>query len=492
MSLLDLLVILLSAACTAAIATVFLAQQAQADRTSDTLPQDPLALLFEDGILHHGTLTALNTFALFPGTHVWDDLRDSLLQRFPDFPPTAGTGQSGRMSIQADTPGDGGEININWRDGMCWVEICEKSLEQRAMPATTQSALDHAALTSPHPAWEVDQDGSTIWSNAAYDRFVQSHQVSHATRDIPDQNTPCRKAIMAHDGGNDWYEITSHSRGKSTLFHATCITLLVHAEEAQRRFVQTLAKTFAHLSIGLAIFDREGQLAIFNPAMVDLTGLQASYLATRPGMLSFFDALRENRQMPEPKNYRTWRQDIAELIAAASGGQYRETWTLEDGRTYSVQGRPHPDGATAFLIEDISAEVTLARSYRAEVEQFETLLDSVDDALVVFSMSGVLTLCNAAYRDLWAQNPDAAFADVTFADAVKLWAGKSSATGGWQTVGNFSAVRCGRTPTTLDLQMADGRNITCNIEILGTGATLIRFAGQKAAMNAKGIKRTAT
>ena len=130
-------------------------------------------------------------------------------------------------------------------------------------------------------------------------------------------------------------------------------------------------------------------------------------------MLSFFDQLRENRRMPEPKNYLNWRQEIADVIAAATDGRYQETWSLETGQTYSVKGRPHPDGATAFLIEDISAEVTLTRNFRAELELGQSLLDTLDDGLAVFSASGILTFSNAAYRNLWQQKPEAAFADVT-------------------------------------------------------------------------------
>ena len=127
-----------------------------------------------------------------------------------------------------------------------------------------------------------------------------------------------------------------------TVFHATCINAVVAAEQAQRNFVQTLAKTFAHLSIGLAIFDRNGQLALFNPALVDLTGLPAHFLSARPTMLSFFDQLRENRRMPEPKNYLNWRQEIADVIAAATDGRYQETWSLETGQTYSVKAARIP------------------------------------------------------------------------------------------------------------------------------------------------------
>ncbi len=172
---------------------------------------------------------------------------------------------------------------------------------------------------------------------------------------------------------------------------------LVKTEDAQRDFVQTLAKTFAQLSTSLAIFNRDRQLALFNPALVDLTGLSVSFLSPRPTIDSFFDALRENRRMPEPKNYKTWRHRMADLISAAETGQFEETWSLETGQTYRVTGRPHPDGAIAFLLEDISTEVLLTRNFRAELEMGQSLVDTFDDALAVFSHAGVLTFSNKAY-----------------------------------------------------------------------------------------------
>ena len=46
------------------------------------------------------------------------------------------------------------------------------------------------------------------------------------------------------------------------------VTEIVRAQQAQKNFVQTLTKTFATLSIGLAIFDRNA-INAFNPALID-------------------------------------------------------------------------------------------------------------------------------------------------------------------------------------------------------------------------------
>jgi PAS domain-containing protein len=98
------------------------------------------------------------------------------------------------------------------------------------------------------------------------------------------------------------------------------------------------------------------------------------------------------------------------------------------GPTYRVSGRPHPDGAVAFLVEDISAEVSLTRRFRSELELGQSLLDAVEDAIVVFSSAGVLTMSNTAYRDLWGIDPDSSFVDMTVLDSIRHWQSNCEAT----------------------------------------------------------------
>ena len=275
-------------------------------------------------------------------------------------------------------------------------------------------------------------------------------------------------ARASEKGPEEWYDVSAVAVGDITIFQAVDVNAIVKSEVAQRNFVQTLAKTFAQLSIGLAIFDRNGQLALFNPALIDLTDLPADFLSGRPTLMSFFDRIRENRRMPEPKNYQTWRQQITEVIAAATDGRYQETWTLESGR-------PHPDGAIAFLIEDITAEISLTRNFRAELELGQSLMDSFDEALAVFSSSGVLTFCNLAYREMWGTDPNSSFADVTIQDCVVLWSEQCDASPDWSKIVDFVLDFGERKSWNAVARKLDGGAMRCTISRIATGATIVRF-----------------
>jgi PAS domain-containing protein len=261
------------------------------------------------------------------------------------------------------------------------------------------------------------------------------------------------------------------------LHYAQSIDAVIHAEIAQRNFLQTLTRIFAHLPIALAVFDRDRRLVLFNPALVDLTGLAADFLSARPNLLSFFDMLREKRMMPEPKDYGGWRDKLRDVIAAASSDHYIETWNLASGLTYRVTGRPHPDGGIAFLFEDITAEISLTRRFRQEIEVTQAVLDSLDDAVAVFSQLGVLGFCNAAYREMWGGDPDGSLADTDIADASRLWQAECDPSPIWPDLRDFVLTQRDRAGWDAELTRQNGQTLTLRIEPLVGGSTMVRFSG---------------
>ena len=398
-----------------------------ADRADDT----EIALLVESGHILDATPAAADMLALesLRGAS-WQGVRDALLPRFPAVPESL---PAGSACYPAAT---GGHATLHVEPaGSCMrVTLCADPLDfgqqqRMALGHTGQERLGAVMRAVPHPIWQSDAAGQTVWGNAAFEA-LRRRNGGDAAPNAPfplaasatgSQSHKERVSLPAEDGETHWYEVTTEPLRAGALHVATCIDGLVAAENAQRNFVQTLTKTFAHLPIGLAVFDRDRQLVLFNPALVDLTRLPVDFLSARPNLMSFFDHMRENRIMPEPKDYASWRVQLAELISAARDDRYCETWNLSSGLTYKITGRPHPDGAIAFLIEDISGEISLTRRFRSELQISQSILDSLEDAVSVFNQLGVLTFSNAAFRTLWQCDPDSAFAEMTIVDATQLW-----------------------------------------------------------------------
>jgi len=287
-----------------------------------------------------------------------------------------------------------------------------------ACPATRHALLARlsaedrrgAALGQmPMPVWLRDDDGEVTWENAAAAALPPGDraQLLPATGPGPvTLGSPPRR-----------FDLAARADAGGTLVFATDVTPILRAEEARRDFVRTLGRSFADLPTGLAVFDSARRLAMFNPALTDLTGLDPVFLSGRPEIFAFFDMLRDRQVMPEPRDYASWRGQIDAMIDAARDGQYREVWSLVTGRTYRVTGRPHPDGAVAFLIEDISDEVSAARHQRAERDVLLAALDRVDEAVAVLSGEAGLVFCNRRFATLARLDPGARAAGLS-RDAV--------------------------------------------------------------------------
>lgn len=466
-----------------------------AELTSETRP-DGISFLFDREDLHHASETAQQLYQLVPGQDDWQSWRERMLNRFPELPELPLSNQPGPVTVSARHAEDTATLKLTHRGQFTQIHMDDDRMINAAQSQKLRALhreladLRRASDTTPHAVWQLDSLGKVTWYNAAYeDLYNRLHNsaplatkpVFEVSETLNEKTGRQRVSTQSKtDGRTDWYDVNAVTVGDITIFHAVDVNAVVKSEVAQRNFVQTLAKTFAQLSIGLAIFDRNGQLALFNPALIDLTNLPADFLSGRPTLLSFFDRMRENRRMPEPKNYHSWRQEISEVIAAATDGRYQETWTLETGQTYRVRGRPHPDGAIAFLIEDISAEVSLTRNFRAELELGQSLMDTFDEALVVFSSTGVLTFCNAAYRELWGLDPDNSFADVTISDSVHEWKRLCKPGARWAALTDFVRSYGERSTWDMPATLDDGTVLACSVSRIASGATVIRFVQRHA------------
>ncbi|MDX8353222.1 PAS-domain containing protein [Cognatiyoonia sp. IB215182] len=346
---------------------------------------------------------------------------------------------------------------------------------------------------TPQLIWQEDRDGRLIWANSTYlsfaDRLADHEDSAQKARwpntsIFPDLHQCLGNAGSSRrrlsvptekSGPEHWFDVDSIPRADGFLHFATDANAAVRADQERRNFVQTLGKTFAHLNIGLAIFNKRRELAMFNPALLDLTGLSASFLSGRPSVDTVLDRLRETRVLPEPKNYKSWREQFSAVEAGAKDGTYCEVWNLPDGQAYRVTGRPHPDGAFAFLIEDITAEVSLTRRFRSDIETGQAVLDTLPDAIAVFSSAGTLVMSNAAYAQLWDRDPSFGFDQRDLQMEMQTWRNRTTPTRMWSELQAFTHMTSERKPWTDSAILDDGRNITCHANPISGGMTMIRF-----------------
>ncbi|MDX1780749.1 MAG: PAS-domain containing protein [Thalassovita sp.] len=425
----------------------------------------------------------------------WQKLARKLAPRFPDFPAAPPSELNGKpITLDSIDLGPRSQAQIENIEGLIRVSLIEHlgdkaptaaDLHQHRVWARRVDTLRSAVHGAPYPIWQTDGNGGICWSNSAYDLLARACidpalKINPVLFDLPDRKPPVpsrnRVSVTLKTGSEQlWYDVTSVQSGRFTMHYATDVNAVVKAQDAQKNFVQTLTKTFAQLSIGLAIFNRKRELALFNPALIDLTRLSAEFLGNRPSLHSFFDHLRDNRTMPEPKDYSSWRDRLDDLVNAAADGRYTETWNLPDGLTYRVSGRPHPDGAVAFLFEDVSAEVSLTRRFRTDLELNQSALDHLSLAVAVFSSGGRLSFCNHMYRDIWKTDPDSGFIDVTIQDSLRLWQQASLPSPRWQEIARFVTSGTPGSDKGGTVQLRDGTRLNTRVARIRNGASMVIF-----------------
>lgn len=384
---------------------------------------------------------AADPAAALPGPAAsWMRLQRHLAARFPGLAERLADpgGESWQIAAQdgsglvLDGTVCGGTLRLVLRDGAAAgaddadAEVRIDQLSWRALNDELD-ALRRASDLAPVPSWRETPDGRIVWANGAYLRLLaECGQSDPLGWPFPalfsaDRTGGRQGLTIGASGRQRWFDLAVVEDGGARLVFALPADEAQKAERARRDFVQTLSRTFATLPVGLAVFDRARRLQLFNPALADLTGLEPEFLASRPGLEGVLNRMRDKHVMPEPRDYRAWTRRLLDVEAVVTGAGFEEIWALPDGRSFRVSAAPHPDGALAILIEDVTSDIRLKRSYRAEVDTGRAALDLVEDAVAVFGPGGDLVLTNAAFDRTWQLEGADSLAGVSLAEAVANW-----------------------------------------------------------------------
>lgn len=336
---------------------------------------------------------------------------------------------------------------------------------------------------APLPIWSEAEDGRVIWANSAYLHLITRLQPdkpltwpmpSLFAPTTPGEVTRVSLTTRGAQQSTEWFDVHRAMTRQGLFSFAIAANAAQQAESSKRHFVQTLTKTFSTLPIGLAVFDSSRRMQIFNPALTDLTGLEPEFLLSRPRIEGFLNRLRERHVMPEPRDYGLWMKALLSIDTGRH--DFEETWALPGGRTLRFRASPHPDGALAFMIEDISSEVTLSAQQRSVVETGQAVLDTLDDAVAVFSPGGKLLVTNEAFTELWALEDEGGLESVTLADALSTWADEGGDRRLWRQIADLATAR-GQKSGIVEgiLPLSSGERFSVIAQVTHVGSLVIRF-----------------
>ena len=519
-----LLMVIFLSVLAASAAMFFLAQtsvlsRADAGLGDDNVLSDGCVFVFSNEQLVFASETAQDVIGtLKPGDSSWSQVSKYLTSLKPEISPSLkdlieeGTGfytdfetEDGRF-LECEGQARGGFLRLTLR------EFSENKLAHRAIAGRsaqsreTTEQLDEVLSKAPLIAWRRDKEGKVLWGNeplhilsGGSEGFGENQALAlPAAFKIPDDGTAIpveRRVAVTHQVGTEkieeWYLLSEHeASNQEVIGFAIDAKEIVKVEMALGRFVATLTESFAHLQTGLAIFDQERRLTIFNPAIADLLQLDPGWLALGPGFRKFMSRVREAQMMPEHKTSAEWKTHVQTIEDRALNGSLSEKWVLPSGQTFKITGRPHPHGAIALMIDDISTRTTLERRYKSEIEQSRTTLDYLTEAICVFDTTGAMVYSNTAFAELWGFDPRDQNETPNILDLTKLWSEACLPTPTWGDLREFVTSVDQRASWTSDLSLSDGRILNAVFAPLPDGSTLTSFTHSTADLVA--LENTAT
>ena len=236
------------------------------------------------------------------------------------------------------------------------VQVVEGALQNQDWARTTMEAL---VADAPIIVWHRTDDGTVNWSAGEIRAPGGAVSADQAVDLIVARTRLNRQPIIAGTPQKSRIEIVLNDGAETVSLHvieivkpdgervglATDAGTAASAERTLTRFVQTMTETFAHLTVGLAIFDRNQTLALFNPALVQMWQAEPAWLARRPSLRDIIDELRATRRLPELQDFHNWRSRLISLFENTEAADYEELWHLADGSNIRVLARPHPHGS---------------------------------------------------------------------------------------------------------------------------------------------------
>jgi signal transduction histidine kinase len=158
------------------------------------------------------------------------------------------------------------------------------------------------------------------------------------------------------------------------------------------------------LSVGVAQFDPEECLTFANRPFRRLFSLTDEAIEARTPFDRFLAEARERGRTPEVRDFPEWRRERAAWFEMRETSE--EAWPLPGGTHLRVVAQPMPDGGLVLITEDRTESLALSAVRDTLLRTRTATLDSLFEALAIFSPDGSVQLWNRSFAGTWGLTPE--------------------------------------------------------------------------------------
>jgi signal transduction histidine kinase len=293
--------------------------------------------------------------------------------------------------------------------------------EQNQQLSSTLDALSALIEAAPFPMWYRGPDLRLAMVNGAYVEAVEAVDALTAVQsgmelvDDSEGRSPLSQAAAVREKGEAVARtVPATVAGQRRMMRVVELPLgetgvagyAIDVEDREQaradlsRFMRAQRDMLDRLSAGVVQFSRDRSLTFYNQPFARLFSMPADWLADGPEFDRVLDRMRENRQLPEVRDFPQWKEEHrAWFIAGVSAEE--EDWLLPSGIHLRVVAQPLPDGGLLIIFEDRTEQIQLASARDTLLRVRTATFDNLFEAVGVFASDGRLHLWNNRFREVW-------------------------------------------------------------------------------------------
>ncbi|GMN01692.1 PAS-domain containing protein [Erythrobacter sp. MTPC3] len=153
------------------------------------------------------------------------------------------------------------------------------------------------------------------------------------------------------------------------------------------------------LSVGVAQFDADEQLCFANRPFQRQFDLSETAISQKTPFERFLSDAREKGRTPEVRDFPEWRREHAGWFDQPD--MQEEAWPLPGGTHLRIVAQPMPDGGMVMIAEDRTESLSLSATRDTLLRTRTATLDSLFEALAIFSPDGSVQLWNRSFAGTW-------------------------------------------------------------------------------------------
>ncbi|MGB8601934.1 MAG: PAS-domain containing protein, partial [Rhizomicrobium sp.] len=372
--------------------------------------------------------------------------------------------------------------------------------------ALTLETLDYRLILDmlPTPVWLRDRAQKLIWGNRTFLSATGASDIDAAVleqmaldkgeRDLAIQaytqnqvQTAERRTVIG--GQQRALMLTEVPVDLGVVGTASDVTEVAASAARLQQHIAAHSDTLDKLATAVAIFDADQHISFFNRAFAKLWDIPAVWLDTHPSDSEILDRLREERKLPEQRDYQSWKAERLKIFQTAHDYAAEELWHTPDGRNLRVMVQPHPFGGLTFLFEDVTERISLESSINTLGKVQSATLDSLREGVAVFGPDGRLKLHNAAFAEIWGLTEKDLTSEPHIRAIAAACATKFATEPMWEQLIQAVVSEDGGSNDFGEIERTDRTILSLRLSQLPDGAKLITFADATARIRIEGVLR---